>query len=429
MILNYKLSNYTLFNEQIELDMIKQRGERLENNYITVKDKKVLKTAIIYGANNSGKSNFLTSLKVFRDLVQKNGDLSKFDFERLSNFLTENYKPIQFEIEFYDFKNNSAYTYGIDIISKTEIEEYFYKEETLLYSLGSGFIHEDFSDVAKAIFENIGEGTLFYSSLKKVLKENVDDLLKPIDRFFAKIWLIDFSFDNYFKTMNYVKLEKDILLNSSTADVYNNLLSNADINLTGKSYIWSEKTSNQTEEIKVLDQELIDWLDELSRIHSNYLKYNGEKISKVSDIYDSVGTKRFSRLAIEILSALQSNKILIVDEIDNSLHYKLVKELINFFHNNKISNSQLIMSSHDVKTIDSNLFRKEQINIISRFPNEVEMYSLADFKSNSDIDLRPSGNYEKFYTEGRFGGLPNPNFYEALVIYNESQKETITTQV
>ncbi|KFZ27428.1 MAG: hypothetical protein KQ78_00341 [Candidatus Izimaplasma bacterium HR2] len=416
MILNYKVSNFALFNEQIELDMRKRKGEKNNANCINFNHDKILKSSIIYGANNSGKSKFLKSIAVLRDIVKK-GNLDNFNFDIYANFLHEERKPIEFEVEFYDIETDCNYVYGLEIHGANDIVEYYLKDTDMIFynSSNEKETSNRLNDLEKDILNRLSEGILFFSNYTKFIKK-YNKVFEPLQRFFKKIRYVDFSFSDPTKTLMYLQLEKEILSDSTYSSLYNTLIRSADISLDGKVYIEEAIPSSNG---KVNDVSL-NLIEDLQRIQSLYTKYSGDNINKASIFFDSIGTQRFSRIIIEVIGALKENRILLIDEIDNSLHYKLVNEIIHFIHNYKDSNAQFLMTSHDVKLIDSSLFRKEQINIISRTKDNVELYSLAEFKSNSDVDLRPNANFEKFYTEGKFGGIPDPNFYDAIKAYEET---------
>ncbi len=118
---------------------------------------------------------------------------------------------------------------------------------------------------------------------------------------------------------------------------------------------------------------------------------------------ESEGTRKLLALIPFLFKILKEEKILIVDEIGNSLHPLLMQEIFRFFQNTdaKQSNAQLICSTHDVSLLNPELFRRDQIWFVEKKPDQsTDLYSLADFSP------RKYEAFGKGYLEGRYGALP-----------------------
>jgi predicted RNase H-like nuclease (RuvC/YqgF family) len=76
--------------------------------------------------------------------------------------------------------------------------------------------------------------------------------------------------------------------------------------------------------------------------------------------------------------------------------------------------AQFIMTSHDVKLLSPQLFRKDQINFILRDDCQVEIVTLDDFKANSNRDIRSNSNFEKMYVEEKIVPLPDTDIYQVI---------------
>lgn len=121
---------------------------------------------------------------------------------------------------------------------------------------------------------------------------------------------------------------------------------------------------------------------------------------------ESNGTKRFFALANPILTALDAGDLLVVDELDCSIHPNLTRKIVELFLSPEFNKNgaQLVFVSHDSSLFDSRIFRRDQLWLTSK--NEAgssEFYSLAE------IDVKPRKNeaFERRYLEGRYGGVPN----------------------
>jgi hypothetical protein len=118
---------------------------------------------------------------------------------------------------------------------------------------------------------------------------------------------------------------------------------------------------------------------------------------------ESLGTQRLFALAGPVLDILKTGRILIVDELDSSLHPLLVRRLISLFHNPKINvtNAQLIFTTHDTSLLDPELLRRDQIWFVEK--NREQATTLYPF---TDFSPRKREAWERGYLMGRYGALP-----------------------
>ena len=182
----------------------------------------------------------------------------------------------------------------------------------------------------------------------------------------------------------------DFLSSSSKKeiDLFNKAINQADISI---------------DEIKPAREELdISNSLKINSVHSK----NGKKVEVPSIFVESDGSKRYMRYIAQIIKAFEVGKIILIDEIDNSLHTILTRSLISLFNSENNTNTQLIASSHDLLLLDTeNLFRKDQIWFIYKDKEEIYLYSLDDINDNEGARNKTMTSYLK----GMFGALPNPN--------------------
>ena len=122
------------------------------------------------------------------------------------------------------------------------------------------------------------------------------------------------------------------------------------------------------------------------------------------DEEESRGTQKFFKMSAPILNTLREGKVLIIDELDASLHPMLTKHLIKLFHNKKINklNAQLIFATHDTNLLHPSMFRRDQIWLTQKDRyGATELYSLAQFKN-----VRKDEDFEKKYIQGKYGAVP-----------------------
>ncbi|MDD3908110.1 MAG: AAA family ATPase, partial [Bacteroidales bacterium] len=130
--------------------------------------------------------------------------------------------------------------------------------------------------------------------------------------------------------------------------------------------------------------------------------HKGMKITAQSD-----GTVRLLTLIPAIYEAIRHEKVIFVDEIDNSIHPNLLISLLQYFGSTK-SKGQLIYTTHTTKLINQQeLLRPDEIWLIEKKQGNSKLYSINDFKIHNTINL------ENGYLDGRYGGIPQMgDFFE-----------------
>ena len=125
-------------------------------------------------------------------------------------------------------------------------------------------------------------------------------------------------------------------------------------------------------------------------------------------------------LASYVIGALSGGRILVIDELDNSLHFRLTRAIISLFNNELNESAQLIATVHDVSLLDCHsLFRKEQIWFTHKDPDRAYLYSLAEFTAK-ESKTRDTSDLIAKYRAGVFGALPEPDLFEVLQEVRES---------
>ena len=133
-----------------------------------------------------------------------------------------------------------------------------------------------------------------------------------------------------------------------------------------------------------------------------------------SMIYDSTGTKKIAAIASYVIEALEQGRILVVDELDSSIHFKLTRAIVAMFNNELNANAQMIFTVHDINLMDcKRMFRKEQIWFVHKDEEEVYVYSLADFTAQQGV--RATTDVMEKYRKGALGALPDPELINSLL--------------
>ncbi len=111
-----------------------------------------------------------------------------------------------------------------------------------------------------------------------------------------------------------------------------------------------------------------------------------KSVAVSSMLFDSTGTKKMVAIAGYVIEALEKDRVLVIDELDSSLHFKLTRAIVAMFNNELNTNAQMIFTAHDINLMDcKKLFRKEQIWFVHKDNEGVYVYSLADFTAKQGV--------------------------------------------
>nr|WP_277935179.1 AAA family ATPase [Parablautia muri] len=95
-----------------------------------------------------------------------------------------------------------------------------------------------------------------------------------------------------------------------------------------------------------------------------------------SVLFDSTGTKKIAALASYIIEGIEQGRILVVDELDSSIHFKLTRAIVAMFNNELNTDAQMIFTVHDINLMDcKKMFRKEQIWFVHKDDTGIYVYS------------------------------------------------------
>lgn len=442
LLSSFKVGGFKVFGEPVELSMIPETKNttHLSENIIEYKDKSIirknLKSAILYGGNNTGKSSLLDGIMRMKEIF-KNGNVAQFPIAVYKNFRYDFDDIIRFEVSFLN--ECKTYVYGIEFLTEDAIGEYLFEEDKLLFSRSlSGEIEGELAQNKsfKIRLDDLPSDKLIVPYFLEYTKI-VDEFraFTCIEKFFDKITYIDNK-----KNMLSAPLFRKFIDDQKKMSILNKLIGSTELYMEKRDNL-SEEELDKTELYKIFTnnkafdglkntvdkeesfKEIIDML----RVTSVYKGRNGTKVKLPSFVFDSVGTNTFIVLAMHIITALLENKILLIDEFDSSLHHKLTRALVILMNSEINSDAQFIMTSHDVKLLSPQLFRKDQINFILRDDCRVEIVSLGDFKANSNRDIRSNSNFEKMYVEEKIVPLPDTDIYQVIKefsVYGEKKTST-----
>lgn len=423
MLISLKVNNCFIYNTETEFTMRSDmRNKHFPSNVVSINSTNVLKSAIIMGPNNVGKTNFIKCINAVRGIMLNEGTVMNnniFTDNTVSEFaitFCDNEYEYCFELK-YDFPKND---YIYEKFSKITYDVHKNKKETVILLrdtknkeyVCNTFHEEEKQAVISAMKVTAKNNILIYlldTSQFSVLTE-IKDI---ITSFAKKIDIVDMNNIPMKKTIEMLKMSdkktKRIVNFILNADLYleNYQFLNDDEfkkSMMGKFASFSE--SNPQEKVLQSSSSFMDQLHLFST-------YKGLTVPSI--VFDSTGTKKIACLASYVIEALESGHILVVDELDNSLHFKLVRAIIAMFNNELNTKAQLICTVHDVTLLDcQKLFRKEQIWFAHKDMDNAYLYSLSEFTAEKD-GVRDTSDLIEKYKRGVFGALPEPDLFESLL--------------
>ena len=173
------------------------------------------------------------------------------------------------------------------------------------------------------------------------------------------------------------------------------------------------------------DEEVLSMKEKLMERIRLVSTYKGVPVPSL--IFDSTGTKKIAAIASYIIEGLEKGRILVVDELDSSIHFKLTRAIVAMFNNELNTNAQMIFTVHDVNLMDcKKMFRKEQIWFVHKDQEGVYVYSLADFTAQQGV--RDTTDIIEKYRKGALGALPDPELINSLLDLKGNKKGAVADE-
>lgn len=471
MLLRFSIKNFKTFKNSAVLSFIASNYDKetkeSENIFLNKKyGLRVLKSAVVYGANASGKSKLFEALHLMKQhALYSSGIYNSENINDIKPFLlsteTEN-SPTEFEVVF--IFEEVLYRYGFEVSEGKVISEWFYykpktKEIELFYRENNEYnVHKkDFAKGYKVVKENLvrddslllsvaGQfneksalnATKWFENLKIIsglnselnydytltkskdplFRKKLVSLLKAADLGIQDVTLKkhEFNLENDINSIDFNKInftEFDINKLETQYNLPTKLLK--DNNLL-ESIFKNKEFLKSILQYVYNNEELNSQNSEIYTIHKK-TSNNGDIIGETffsmkSD--ESLGTKKYFSILGLIIDSIENGYPLIVDELDSQLHPNLVEKLISMFNSSDSNpnNAQLIFNTHNTNLLNSHLFRKDQIWFINKNNNgEASIYSLADFKST---EVKKQERFEENYLRGKYGGIPYLGLFDYL---------------
>jgi AAA15 family ATPase/GTPase len=425
MIIEFIFENYTSFKEEAKLSMVAAKSfkEHLEENTIALEPGlRILKSAVLYGNNASGKSNLLNAIFYMRRLVLGSLRDSLLPSGEHINALEKFQLDVQslketslFEMTFVH--QGIRYRYGFEVDYDRVVKEWLFhtvtKEVYLFKREGQTFeINKSSFKEGLDLHKHTRPNVLFLTLLAQMNAPVSGTLVSWFESLGVVSGISDFGHQRH----TIAKLKADPKFKSWVS----RFLSFLEISGISTEEAQLSELDPQLMRKALKDDELVGFItgiqDKLKARNPNrdrvmvwHKQYDGKGLLVDSVPFDlerqeSEGTKKLIYLLGPCYDALTQGTVLIVDELDARLHSNLVLRLLEFFHKENETAAQLIFAGHDVSILDKDIFRRDQIYFVEKDQfGASTLYSLGDFKS---AHVRNKTAFAKNYLDGKYGAIP-----------------------
>ena len=423
MLLQFSVNNFKSIKDTATISM--NSSLKGEINVSDLRNYKIINSAVLYGHNATGKSNFLKALAFMgstvlnKSKVTQSTDLLKHFPFKLSTE-TENASS-SFEVVF--FIDEIKYRYGYEMDNTQVYSEWLFEDTK--------------GKEAKLFFRDVDENIFYVNRNKfkeglglKVLKNHLfiwktdqegGEISASILNWFNHLNLIDGS-----EKGRYVNFASSQLDDKEFKQKIVSLIKKADLGIESinKEEVVLNQTSMEDFEIPdILKKKILSEKNEIKliKLKTEHKKYNSDLTSTELVEFElkeeSIGTQQFFYILAPVLDTLKKGKVLLIDEFGASLHPNLSKQIVKMFNNKEINkyNAQLLFVTHDTNMLDNILFRKDQIWFTEKdYYGATKLYSLADYKN-----IRATENFEKNYLQGKYGAIPYLNDFNFIANSHE----------
>lgn len=440
MLLQFKTENFKSFLDEMNFSMTPAPKQKdleysILEHKIGNKNYKGLCSAIIYGPNASGKTNIISAMDVFKEIILKgnirNSDelrspnISEGKLELIPNNLNKCPKPTKFYIRFVEGDLLVEYELNIDLglfldrnyQRKIKFESLRINDKTI-YERTDKIEFFNLKSIEKYLINEFRENE---ESAKSIARNNLNETELFLTNGFKMMFsskLVSFILE-WFE-------EKFIVIYRADATEIKSKLDNTE---GGKIFI--NRTTNDAAKLFGINSNALGYVvpeDGGEPQLCSIFKDNGVAIP--AKHFESYGTVRFINMFPLILKSLVEGSVLVLDEFDANIHPMALMNIINLFHDDDINkkNAQLIFNTHNPIFLNANIVRRDEIKFVER-DDETHLsthYSLSDFKTSGSNGVRKADDYLKHYFLGRYGAVKDIDFYdlfETLIKNNSSEDD------
>jgi hypothetical protein len=426
MLIEFRVGNFRSFKDPITFSMVAANIAAAdksldEQNVATIDDElTLLRSAAIYGANGSGKSNFALAIKFVRSFVVRFKETQIGEEIKVENFRLSDEtrgKPSSFEVVF--ILEGIKYRYGFEVDKEQVHAEWLFhvpktKEAKLFERTGVNIIPSKTFKEARGLEDKTRNNALFLS----VLAQFNGPIARKILKWFQYLNVITGLSDNGYRRYTVACLQDDLHTEEILSFIkeldlgFDNILVEApDIRIANESHIHESEveTGDLSDDPTVSRQNRFSiprrGRGQLITVHRSFDEQGHPSSFESFDIdkNESEGTRKLIYLAGPLIDTLKHGKVLFIDEFDARLHPLITHQIISLFNSNVTNpnNAQLIFATHDTNLLSNRLFRRDQIWFAEKDKlGATHLFSLVEYKVRNDA------SFEKDYIGGKYGAIP-----------------------
>ena len=419
MLIELRAKNCFSFSDEIRFSTkADMRNKKFSSNVHTENNFNILKTVGIYGPNNAGKTCLVKCIRSAKNVLlnQKPRIMPNIFQEsticQLGITFLEEGREFSYDFWYDDKKEEYPYEKFAEITR----DQYGNEKETvwLLKDIINGNCQYGDEDLLK-MMPLISQSNLLFYLVDSSKFQQMAEMKRIVTAFASRIDIVN---------MNNIPLKRTINLMKNQNDLQRKVvefIKNSDLYMDDFEYVDMENirvkmdSDEEKPEEKALDipEQIMDQIRLVS-------VYRGVAVPSV--LFDSTGTKKIAALASYIIEGIEQGRILVVDELDSSIHFKLTRAIVAMFNNELNTNAQMIFTVHDINLMDcKKMFRKEQIWFVHKDDTGIYVYSLAEFTAQQGV--RDTTDIMEKYRKGVLGALPDPELIRSLLSLKGNRKE------
>ncbi len=419
MLIELRVKNCFSFSDEIRFSTkADMRNKKFSSNVHTENNFNILKTVGIYGPNNAGKTCLVKCIRSAKNILlnQKPRIMPNIFQEsticQLGITFLEEGREFSYDFWYDDKKEEYPYEKFAEITR----DQYGNEKETvwLLKDIINGNCQYGDEDLLK-MMPLISQNNLLFYLVDSSKFGQLAEMKRIVTKFASRIDIVN---------MNNIPLKRTINLMKNQNDLQRKVvefIKNSDLYMDDFEYVDMDKirvkmdSDEEKPEEKALDnpEQIMDQIRLVS-------VYRGVAVPSV--LFDSTGTKKIAALASYIIEGIEQGRILVVDELDSSIHFKLTRAIVAMFNNELNTNAQMIFTVHDINLMDcKKILRKEQIWFIHKDDTGIYVYSLAEFTAQQGV--RDTTDIMEKYRKGVLGALPDPELIRSLLNLKGNRKE------
>lgn len=460
MLVQFRLRNFMSVRDEqvfslVAANTIKEKDESLAGNVVTVFEQiDLVKTAVVYGANASGKSNLLRALEYFIDKILYSsgpgtsaGTYSPFILDQQSAA-----EPTLFEAVFVVDK--VTYRYGFEVQQQSVITEWLYirrKQETYVFERDANElrVNRPYKKLQELKSNTMVAPFSLLINLGAIFN---DETCRIVLNWAANVQYIEGTEDYQFRTYTIQYLQQPenkqrilTLLRSADLGIEDIELVQYDLDKSvlmptfygGGDWSPSDPTSFATYPSEALPQGSFrskttikpstNYIIQTTRLLWDQEAHTFRSLSMPLNTFESQGTQKFFNLIGLILFIIDRGGLLIADELDTKLHPLLTQRIVQLFNSPVTNphNAQFVFATHDTNLLSAGLFRRDQIWFTEKDPRgATQLYALTDYKPGGKT-VRNDEQLEKNYVAGKYGGIPYLGNFDALFESKPSTDEAV----